>query len=976
MITNIREFIVMEYNFKQLEEKWQKFWLENRTFHVEEDQDKKKFYVLDMFPYPSGAGLHVGHPLGYIASDIIARYKRLQGFNVLHPIGFDSFGLPAEQYAIQTGQHPALTTKTNIDGGTNKEGNVIPGYRKQLMKIGFSFNWEREVRTSDPDYYKWTQWIFIQLYNAWYNLDRGKAEPIDTLIAAFEKKGSDHISGFCSEDIHFTAEQWQKMSETEKQKILLNYRLAYLAEAVVNWCPELGTVLANDEVKDGMSERGGYPVVQKRMKQWSLRIMAYAQRLLDDLDDLDWSDSLKDMQRSWIGRSEGANIYFRIDKLDEKLKIFTTRPDTIFGATFMVLSPEHEMVKRITTKEKLGKVLQYIDVTAKRTEKDRMADKKVSGVFTGSYAVNPFTEKKIPVWIADYVLAGYGTGAIMAVPSGDQRDWEFATHFNLPIIPVVEGTDISKGAHEPKEGRMINSGFLNGMPVQGAIKAILTEIEQRGIGKKEINYRLRDAVFGRQRYWGEPIPVYYKNGIPYVLNEKELPLKLPEVDKYLPTEKGEPPLARAEGWRTKDGYELEKTTMPGWAGSSWYYLRYMDPHNSKEFAAKDKISYWQNIDLYMGGAEHTTGHLLYFRFWCKFLYDMGYIPFKEPAKTLINQGMITAISYNVHFNKEKKMAVSADVIDAWLFMKEDGYKLPVNLKNEIPVVKQLEQQACKVEDFMSLKHVLVDFVKNDILDVEQYKNWHAVKDEFKDFEFIPNSRKKFKCSPCIDKMSKSKYNVVNPDDIIEKYGADTLRLYEMFLGPIRQHKPWDTDGIEGTFRFLKKLWKLFHANEEFSVSDEEPLKEELRILHKTIRKVKEDIVRYSFNTVVSEYMICVNKLSAIGCNKRNILEPLVILVSPFAPHIAEELWNKLGHGQSISAAKFPDYEDKYIRENTFTYPVSFNGKMRFKISLPVEQGKEEIERAVLSDERTKKYLQGNEPKKIIVVPLRIVNVVF
>jgi len=852
----------MDYDFIEIEKKWRDYWRSNQTFKTPDDTTSPKYYILDMFPYPSGQGLHVGHPLGYIASDIIARYKRLRGFNVLHPMGYDSFGLPAEQYAIQTGQHPAITTSKNIET-----------YRRQLDLIGFSFDWDREVRTSDPKFYKWTQWIFIKLFDSWYNREEDKAESVDTLIEKFQDSGSGNVAAAANEHEVFSAQEWNGWSETAQRNMLLNYRLAYLSETIVNWCPELGTVLANEEVKEGVSERGEYPVERKLMKQWSLRVTAYADRLLSGLDEIDWTTALKEMQRNWIGRSEGATVNFTIDGFDETLEVFTTRPDTIFGATFMVLAPEHEMVAVITPNSRKAEVDEYVKVAMKRSERDRMMDvKSVSGVFTGAYALHPFSGNKIPIWISDYVLIGYGTGAIMAVPSGDQRDWNFARHFELPIVSIVSDTDISEGANENKDGVMINSDFLNGMNISEAISTIIKHVEEDGVGTAKINYKLRDAVFSRQRYWGEPFPVYYKEGTPYMLDKSELPLELPEVDKYLPTEKGEPPLARAKNWTTKDGYPLETNTMPGWAGSSWYYLRYMDVLNEDEFVSERALQYWQNIDLYLGGAEHATGHLLYVRFWTKFLYDLGYLPFDEPAKKLINQGMI---------------------------LGEGG-----------------------------------------------------------------------------EKMSKSKGNVINPDDLITQYGADTLRMYEMFLGPLDQPKPWNSKGIEGVYKFLRKFWRLYHNEENtFTISEDVANEKELRALNKVIKKVQDDIDNLSFNTSVSALMICVNDLSSLKCNKRAILSDLVVVLSPFAPHIAEELWSKLGNDSSISYTSYPEFDEQYLTSDTYEYPISFNGKTRFKLSLPLDLSKDEIEKEVLANEQSTKWLQGKDPKKVIVVERRIVNIV-
>ena len=851
----------MEYNFKEVEKKWQSYWQENKTYRVEVDPSKPKYYVLDMFPYPSGAGLHVGHPLGYIASDIYSRYKHLKGFNVLHPMGYDAYGLPAEQYAIQTGQHPAITTEKNIRR-----------YREQMDKIGFSFDWDREIRTCDPEYYKWTQWTFIQMFNSFYCYDEQKAMPITELVKAFEAVGTQGLNVACGEEMNFTAEEWKRKSTKEQQEILLNYRLAYLADTMVNWCPQLGTVLANDEVKEGLSLRGGYPVVQKKMRQWSLRVSAYAQRLLDGLDNIDWSDSLKDIQRNWIGRSQGADVKFDVKDSDLKLEIFTTRPDTIFGVSFMVLAPESDYVKPLTTPEQADAVAEYLDYVSKRTERERQTEvKKVTGVFTGSYAINPFTNEAIPIWISEYVLSGYGTGAIMAVPGHDSRDYAFAKHFNLPIVPVVddgEGHDMSEGSYDAKAGKMINSGIINGMEVKEAIAYIAGEVEKRGIGKSKINYRLRDAIFSRQRYWGEPFPVYYKDDLPYMLDESKLPLELPEVDKYLPTESGEPPLGRAKNWKTEDGYPLELNTMPGFAGSSAYFLRYMDPHNNNALVDHEICNYWKNVDLYLGGSEHATGHLIYARFWNMFLYDLGVACEEEPFKKLINQGMIQGRSNFVYRIQGSNTFVSVGL--------KDQYKT-----TEI--------------------HVDVNIVKNDVLDQDAFRAWMP---EYANAEFILENGK-YICGWAIEKMSKSMFNVVNPDTIIEEYGADTLRLYEMFLGPLEFSKPWDTQGIDGVYKFLRKFWRLFQVGEDFSVSDEAPSKEELKVLHKTIKKVEYDIENFSFNTSIPAFMICTNELTALKCNKRAVLEPLVIALAPFAPHMAEELWSLLGHSQSITKESFP-----------------------------------------------------------------------
>ena len=918
----------MEYNFSEIEKKWQKYWVEQKTFKVEIDKSKPKFYVLDMFPYPSGAGLHVGHPLGYIASDIYSRYKRLKGFNVLHPMGYDAFGLPAEQYAIQTGQHPALTTDQNIKR-----------YREQLDKIGFSYDWNREVRTSDPAYYKWTQWAFIKMFNHYYDNVSEKAEPIEKLIDRFKKQGTKSLHVACTENLEFTAEEWNSWDENKREQVLLNYRLAYLADTMVNWCPELGTVLANDEVKDGLSERGGHPVEQKIMKQWSLRVSAYAERLLKGLEEIDWSDSLTEMQKNWIGKSEGAEVYFKTtDGVD--ILIFTTRADTMFGATFMVLAPESHYVPLVTSQEQKDEVEKYLEITKKRTERERMADTgKITGVFTGSFAVNPFTGKEIPIWISDYVLAGYGTGAIMAVPAHDSRDYAFAKHFDLPIIPLIKGCDVSKESYDAKEGKMINSGFLDGMDVKQAIPAAIEEVEKRQIGNRKINYRLRDAIFSRQRYWGEPFPVYYKDGVPYPLDEKDLPLQLPEIDKYLPTEDGQPPLGRAENWKTKDGYPIELSTMPGFAGSSAYYLRYMDPRNTQALVSKEANEYWRDVDLYIGGTEHATGHLIYSRFWNKFLFDIGIVCEQEPFKKLVNQGMIQGRSNYVYRINGTNTFVSH------------------NLKN------QHETTAL---------HVDVNIVQNDILDIEAFKKWRP---EFNNAEFILENGK-YICGWGVEKMSKRYYNVVNPDDIVAKYGADTLRMYEMFLGPLEMSKPWDTNGIDGVYKFLRKFWRLFHDEKfNFTISEEEPTGEELKVLHKTIKKVQEDIERFAFNTAVSAFMICVNELNDLKCNKRQILEPLTILLSSFAPHITEELWHLCGNNQSITDAVMPEFDEKYLKEDVFEYPVSFNGKMRFKIALPIDMDAKSAEQAVLNHEMSGKWLEGKTPKKVIFVPKKIINIV-
>jgi leucyl-tRNA synthetase len=947
----------VEYNFRETEKKWQQYWAEKKTFKAENKSDKPKYYVLDMFPYPSGAGLHVGHPLGYIASDIYARYKRLKGFNVLHPMGYDAFGLPAEQYAIQTGQHPAITTEQNIKR-----------YREQLDNLGFSFDWDREVRTSDPSFYKWTQWIFLKLFNSWYNTETNKAEPLDTLIKKLE------------------VGEWKSLNEKQRSDLLMNYRLAFLSEAYVNWCPALGTVLANDEVKDGVSERGGYPVERKLMKQWSLRITAYAQRLLDDLNTIDWPESLKEQQRNWIGRSEGSSLKFEISNSKLVIEVFTTRPDTVFGATFLTLAPEHELVEKITTAEQKAEVEKYVAEAKNRSERERMTEvKRISGVFTGAYAVHPFTNTNIPIWIGDYVLAGYGTGAVMAVPAHDARDFAFAKHFNLPIKKVIVPNDKSlenEECFDTYDGSVVNSDFINGLQVKDAIKKIISEIEKRGLGKGKVNFRLRDAVFGRQRYWGEPIPIYYKDDIPYPVDEKDLPVVLPEVDKYLPTEDGEPPLARATNWKYKGQYEYEMTTMPGWAGSSWYYLRYMDAHNEKEFASKEALNYWQDVDLYIGGAEHATGHLLYVRFWTKFLNDLGYISIIEPAKKLINQGMIQGRSNFVYriqplyvwekgieentpaifVSKTIRDKIAHDLITA--VEKEEIIsfcKKSFEIQN--PTLKLLDFEGPYIQEL----HVDVNIVNDDILDKNEFKK---SKDEYSNAEFIP-SNEKYICGSEVEKMSKSKYNVVNPDDIIEKHGTDALRLYEMFLGPLELSKPWNTNGISGTSNFIRKLWRLFHP----TISDEAANRKELKSVHKLIKKVTEDIERFSFNTSVSNFMICINELTDLKCNKREILEPLVILVSPYAPHVAEELWQKLGHNESITFAQWPTHKEELLEEDVFAYPISVNGKTKLNLSLSLALNKEQVEGEVLKAEEVKKVLAGQTPKKVVVVPGRIVNIV-
>ena len=926
----------MEYNFLDIEKKWQEFWAKNHTFKVEADSSKPKYYVLDMFPYPSGAGLHVGHPLGYIASDIYSRYKRLKGFNVLHPMGYDAFGLPAEQYAIQTGQHPATTTEKNINR-----------YREQMDRIGFSYDWDREIRTCDPGYYKWTQWAFLKMFGSYYNNKVAKACPISELEETFAAEGNANVDAACGDVPAFTAEQWASYSELEKSNILMQYRIAYQGETAVNWCPALGTVLANDEVKEGLSVRGGHPVEQKMMKQWQLRVSAYAERLLADMEELEWTDALKEMQKNWIGKSQGAEMIFKVTNTDPAegesaeydMTIFTTRADTVFGVTFMVLAPESEWVAKLTTKGQKEAVEAYLLEAKKKTERERMAEtRKVTGVFTGSYAVNPFTGEQVPVWVSEYVLAGYGTGAIMAVPAHDSRDYNFAKTFNLPIIPLIEGCDVSTESFDAKEGVMCNSGFLTGKTVKEAIPAAIDEVERLGIGRRKVNYRLRDAIFSRQRYWGEPFPIYYKDGIATPVPEEELPLQLPEVDKFLPTEDGEPPLARAENW-TYNGYPLEKSTMPGFAGSSAYYLRYMDPANDTALVGKDVDAYWRNVDLYIGGTEHATGHLIYSRFWNKFLYDMGYVVEKEPFKKLINQGMIQGRSNFVYRIKNTNTFVSYGLKDQY-----DTTEI----------------------------HVDVNIVTNDKLDMEAFKAWMP---DYASAEFITENGE-YVCGYAVEKMSKSMFNVVNPDNICNSYGADTLRLYEMFLGPLEQSKPWDTKGIDGVNRFLKKFWRMFWDREgNWIVSDEKASPAELKALHKLIKKVGTDIENFSFNTSVSAFMIALNELTDLKCNKKEILEQMVVLLSPFAPHITEELWSLLGNTESVSKASFPEYVEAYTVENTFEYPVSFNGKMRFKMELPKSLSPAEVEQAVRANENTAKYVGENGIKKVIVVPGKIINVV-
>ena len=943
----------MEYRPEEIEKKWQEFWKENNVYKVNEDPAKPKYYVLDMFPYPSGAGLHVGHPLGYIASDIFSRYKRLTGYNVLHPMGYDAYGLPAEQYAIQTGQHPAITTKNNIDR-----------YRSQLDKIGFSFDWNREIRTCDPGYYHWTQWAFIRMFESYYDNIENKALPINVLVSKFEQNGTDGLDAACTEEMTFSAAEWNAMDEKRKEEVLMNYRIAYLGETMVNWCPGLGTVLANDEVVDGVSERGGFPVVQKKMRQWCLRVSAYAQRLLDGLDTLQWTDSLKETQRNWIGRSEGAEIRFKVKDSDLQFTIFTTRADTMFGVTFMVLAPESELVSQLTTEAQKAEVEAYLERTAKRTERERISDRSVSGVFSGSYAINPFTGDEVPVWISDYVLAGYGTGAIMAVPAHDSRDYAFAKHFNLPIVPLVEGCDVSEESFDAKEGIVCNSPkagaeqycdlVLNGLSIKDAIAATKKYVREHDLGKVKVNYRLRDAIFSRQRYWGEPFPVYYKDGMPRMIPENCLPLELPEVKQFKPTANGEPPLGHAEKWAwdsinecvcenskidNKTVFPLELNTMPGFAGSSAYYLRYMDPHNDKALVSKEADEYWRNVDLYVGGTEHATGHLIYSRFWNKFLHDTGVSTVEEPFQKLVNQGMIQGRSNFVYRIKDTNTFVS------------------YNLKGRYDTTPL---------------HVDVNIVSNDILDLEAFKAWRP---EYADAEFILEDGK-YVCGWAVEKMSKSMYNVVNPDMIVEKYGADTLRMYEMFLGPVEQSKPWDTNGIDGVSRFLKRFYSLFFNGDEISLSDEKPTAEELKILHRTIKKIRYDIENFSYNTAVSSFMICVNDLSKLKCGKRDILLPLTILIAPFAPHIAEELYHAAGgKSESVCDETFPEYDEKYLVENSVKYPVSFNGKVRFSLELPATSSKEEVEKLVLDNEQTQKYINGANIRKIIIVPGKIVNIV-
>lgn len=969
----------MEYNPQEIEPKWQKYWQENETYRVDNQLDKPKYYILDMFPYPSGAGLHVGHPLGYIATDIFARYKRMKGFNVLHPMGFDSFGLPAEQYAIDTGQHPAITTAQNIET-----------FKKQLAKIGFNYDWSREVQTSSPDFYKWTQWIFQQIFKSWYNIETDKAEPIEDLIKIFEQSGNQSVRAVCDEDTpNFTAQEWQNFSEEEKYKITLKYRLTYLADTFVNWCPALGTVLANDEIKDGVSERGGYPVERKKMKQWMMRITAYAERLLNGLDEIDWSDSLKEMQRNWIGKSYGAELDFKVVDKDITLTVFTTRIDTTYGVTFVSIAPEHELIPQLTTPEQKQAVDEYVSIAKNRSERERQADTKtVSGVFTGSYVLNPFSGEKVPLWIADYVLAGYGTGVVMAVPSSDDRDFRFAKHFNLPIIPVIEGTEDLENPTEKKKGIMINSGFMNGMESDTAIQAAIQKIENEGLGKGKINYRLRDAVFSRQRYWGEPVPVYFKNGLPYLIEEEDLPLVLPEINEYKPTEDGEPPLARAKSWKYKGEFDYEHTTMPGWAGSSWYFLRYMNAQNEQELVSRSLADYWHQVDFYLGGTEHAVGHLLYSRFWTQFLYDIDKISFKEPFKKLVNQGMIqgvSSIAYRLSviysyealpFNLIPSIFISKEYINSLFDDSRIGFKKTwdyvENVVNKLNEKFGTAIELANIVGYSSL-HIDINIVENEILNIDGFKKWRP---ENVNSEFLCSEDGNFYCDSQVEKMSKSKYNVVNPDDVVAKYSADTFRLYEMFLGPLEQSKPWNTQGIDGTHRFLKKLWRLFYDDKgNFLVSNDTPTAAELKTLHKTIKGVEEDIERISFNTVVSKLMVCVNELTDQKCHKKAILQDLLLIAAPYAPHITEELWHQLGNTGSIHHADFPIWKTEYLVENTFEYPIQINGKLRANMSFALDMPQNEIIKEVMANETVQKWLEGKEAKKVIVVPKKIINVV-
>ena len=999
----------MEYNHSEIEKRWQKEWADKKTFAAQENSEKPKFYSLDMFPYPSGAGLHVGHPLGYIASDIYSRYKRLTGYNVLHPMGYDSFGLPAEQYAIQTGQHPAVTTKTNVER-----------YRQQMDQIGFSFDWDREVRTSSPEYYKWTQWIFKQIFDSWYNKATNKAEKIETLIAVFESEGNATVKAACSETEFFTADQWSKFTEKEQSDILMNYRLAFISDSMVNWCPALGTVLANDEIKDGVSERGGHPVVQKLMRQWSMRITAYADRLIQGLDTIDWSDSIKEQQKNWIGKSKGASLFFDVENSDKKIEVFTTRPDTIFGVNFMVLAPEHELVAEIKTADQKQAIEDYIHQASLKTERDRQADvKNITGVNTGAFAIHPFTGDKVQIWIGDYVLAGYGTGAVMAVPAGDQRDWSFANHFGVEIKNIFENVDISEAACEDKSALLCNSDFLDGLNAKKGIGAAIKAIQDKGCGKGMTNFRLRDAIFSRQRYWGEPFPVYFENEIPKVIEDEFLPIELPEVEKYLPTEDGDPPLGNANTWswcrnkkilKTNDKqngsctWPMELNTMPGWAGSSWYFLRYMDPKNEGEFVSKEKADYWGQVDLYIGGAEHATGHLLYSRFWTKFLYDRNYISFEEPFKKLINQGMILGRSsfvyrFMINFVLDRNVSkeiqelqmeyiripilISKDLGDKFLsnsLSKEEEDWINLKIKPFKEKIKStfskngLKEETIALNTARGTLHMDINYVNNDILNVEKVFNDEKY-NHLKEGYLIPEINGEYICGSEVEKMSKSKFNVQTPDELVEKFGADTLRCYEMFLGPLEQAKPWDTNGISGVNGFLKKLWRLFHQGETFTVTEGEADKKSLKTLHTAIKKITEDLERYSFNTIVSNLMICVNELQAQKCNNKEVLSELLVLASPYAPHICEELWNKLGNSESISFAAWPLFNPEFLVEANHNYPVSFNGKMRFMLELPSTMQKDDIEKAVMAHEKTAGYLDGKAPKKVIIVPKKIVNIV-
>ena len=999
----------MEYNHSEIEKRWQKEWADKKTFAAQENSEKPKFYSLDMFPYPSGAGLHVGHPLGYIASDIYSRYKRLTGYNVLHPMGYDSFGLPAEQYAIQTGQHPAVTTKTNVER-----------YRQQMDQIGFSFDWDREVRTSSPEYYKWTQWIFKQIFDSWYNKATNKAEKIETLIAVFESEGNATVKAACSETEFFTADQWSKFTEKEQSDILMNYRLAFISDSMVNWCPALGTVLANDEIKDGVSERGGHPVVQKLMRQWSMRITAYADRLIQGLDTIDWSDSIKEQQKNWIGKSKGASLFFDVENSDKKIEVFTTRPDTIFGVNFMVLAPEHELVAEIKTADQKQAIEDYIHQASLKTERDRQADvKNITGVNTGAFAIHPFTGDKVQIWIGDYVLAGYGTGAVMAVPAGDQRDWSFANHFGVEIKNIFENVDISEAACEDKSALLCNSDFLDGLNAKKGIGAAIKAIQDKGCGKGMTNFRLRDAIFSRQRYWGEPFPVYFENEIPKVIEDEFLPIELPEVEKYLPTEDGDPPLGNANTWswcrnkkilKTNDKqngsctWPMELNTMPGWAGSSWYFLRYMDANNPNEFVSKEKADYWGQVDLYIGGAEHATGHLLYSRFWTKFLYDRNYISFEEPFKKLINQGMILGRSsfvyrFMINFVLDRNVSkeiqelqmeyiripilISKDLGDKFLsnsLSKEEEDWINLKIKPFKEKIKStfskngLKEETIALNTARGTLHMDINYVNNDILNVEKVFNDEKY-NHLKEGYLIPEINGEYICGSEVEKMSKSKFNVQTPDELVEKFGADTLRCYEMFLGPLEQAKPWDTNGISGVNGFLKKLWRLFHQGETFTVTEGEADKKSLKTLHTAIKKITEDLERYSFNTIVSNLMICVNELQAQKCNNKEVLSELLVLASPYAPHICEELWNKLGNSESISFAAWPLFNPEFLVEANHNYPVSFNGKMRFMLELPSTMQKDDIEKAVMAHEKTAGYLDGKAPKKVIIVPKKIVNIV-